>query len=120
MKHQANSMTLYEQFQKAQTETDSFLSAADDLSKHMAGVLGISYDTPVAPPCVKVPEMNDLQNVLSREVSGDTEGSALLPESSTGANTPGSKKKKEKGSTPKEKKKAAPFSGLKTAFSKKE
>jgi len=56
IKVQANSMTLYEQFQKAQQDTDTFLTSASDFSKHMSDVLGIPYNKPKSPPIVSLPD----------------------------------------------------------------
>jgi len=46
IKQQANSMTLYERFQKAQNDTDDFLSSADEFSSRTAAVLGQKYEKP--------------------------------------------------------------------------
>lgn len=68
MRAQANSITLYEHFQKAQKETDLFLSAADGFTKHMAKALGVAYEKPVSRGVVNVPTLQSMQDALKEEV----------------------------------------------------
>jgi len=107
MRSQANSMTLYEQFQKAQEETTDFLTQADGFAKHMSGVLGLGYTTPEKPPTVKVPELKDMQAVLEKEVSGSEEGAALM------SHAPSKKQEKEEKGIFGLKN---PFTGVKISF----
>jgi len=46
IKQSANSMTLYERFQKAQNDTADFLSSAESFSQRTATVLGQPYVKP--------------------------------------------------------------------------
>jgi len=46
IKATANSMTLYERFQKAQNDTADFLSSAEGFSQRTAAVLGTEYKKP--------------------------------------------------------------------------
>eukprot|EP01125_Pyxidicula_operculata_P022758 TRINITY_DN9557_c0_g1_i1.p1 TRINITY_DN9557_c0_g1~~TRINITY_DN9557_c0_g1_i1.p1 ORF type:complete len:618 (+),score=163.99 TRINITY_DN9557_c0_g1_i1:38-1855(+) len=70
MKAQANAMPLYDQFQKAQKDTDSFLSSADSFSKRMSNTLGIAYEKPKPPTVMKLPSASSLGNIVS-ETGGD-------------------------------------------------
>jgi len=58
IKLQANSMTLYERFQKAQNDTNDFLASADSFSQRTSAVLGTPYNPP------KVTEEELLKNSI--------------------------------------------------------
>lgn len=60
IKAQANSMTLYQMFQKAKDDTTSFLNMADEFSQHMSEVLGVPYQKPESKHAVQIPEMEAL------------------------------------------------------------
>jgi len=55
IKAQANSMTLYDRFQKVKEDTNEFLGAADKFSKRTADILGLPYETPGPPKLMKLP-----------------------------------------------------------------
>jgi len=55
IKAQANSMTLYDRFQKVKEDTNEFLGAADKFSKRTADILGLEYQTPGPPKTMKLP-----------------------------------------------------------------
>jgi len=70
IKLQANSMTLYERFQKAQNDTNDFLSSADSFSQRTSAVCG----TPYNPPKVTEEELQknsiDNNDVLLQKIQG--------------------------------------------------
>jgi len=74
MKIHANSMTLYDQFQKAQDDTTAFLSLADGFSKNVSGILGIAYSKPKSPPIVNLPSPKALDQLSEREVGPGSDG----------------------------------------------
>jgi len=70
MKLQANSMTLYERFQKAQNDTNDFLESANSFSERTAKVLGQPY----VPPKISEEDLQksaiDNNDVLLQKIQG--------------------------------------------------
>jgi len=67
MRSQANSLTLYEQFQKARDDTAQFLTDAENFSKHTAKLLGTEYSKPPAPSFVKLPDLSTIEGLMGDE-----------------------------------------------------
>jgi len=63
IKVQANSLTLYEMFQKASQDTTEFLNAASDFAEHMSHVLGITYTPPPNQQVVHLPDIHELKSL---------------------------------------------------------
>jgi hypothetical protein len=70
IKLQANSMTLYERFQKAQNDTQDFLSSADSFSQRTAQVLGQPYEKPKISEDDLQKQCLDNNDVLLQKISG--------------------------------------------------
>jgi len=67
VKSQANSMTLYDMFQKASEDTESFLAAATSFAKHMSSALGMTYQEPPIPQSiVSLPSVKELKSLASK------------------------------------------------------
>eukprot|EP01124_Arcella_intermedia_P024781 TRINITY_DN4260_c0_g1_i1.p1 TRINITY_DN4260_c0_g1~~TRINITY_DN4260_c0_g1_i1.p1 ORF type:complete len:949 (-),score=275.18 TRINITY_DN4260_c0_g1_i1:43-2889(-) len=64
IKVQANSLTLYEMFQEASAETDTFLTAATDFASHMSSVLGVTYKAiDKTDKMVSLPDIKELKSI---------------------------------------------------------
>jgi len=58
IKAQANSMTLFDRFQKASEDTNSFCAFADKFASRTADLLGLPYKTPDPPVALKLPDIS--------------------------------------------------------------
>jgi len=72
MRAQANSLTLYEQFQKAKEDTQVFLDDADNFSRQAAKILGFEYTKPPNHTVVKLPDMTLIEALMGNEEMADT------------------------------------------------
>jgi hypothetical protein len=69
IKVKANSLTLYEMFQKASQDTTEFLNAATDFANHMSAVLGITYSPPQQQQVVSLPDIKELKGLCGGTVN---------------------------------------------------
>jgi len=58
IKAQANSMSLFDRFQQANEDTNSFCNLADKFAKRTSNLLGLPYETPDPPPTLKLPDIS--------------------------------------------------------------
>jgi len=64
IKVQANSLTLYEMFQEASAETNTFLTAATDFASHMSSVFGVVYKAQdKTDKMVSLPDIKELKSI---------------------------------------------------------
>jgi len=70
IKLQANSMTLYERFQKAQNDTEDFLASADSFSQRTAQVLNQPYNPPKISEDDLKKQSIDNNDVLLQKIQG--------------------------------------------------
>jgi hypothetical protein len=69
IKMKANSLTLYEMFQKASQDTNEFLNAATDFASHMSAVLGITYTPPQQQQVISLPDIEELKSICTNPQS---------------------------------------------------
>lgn len=70
MKTQANSLTLYEQFQKAQDETSKFVETSTNFSRYLSETLGLPNFTPKVGGIMKVPDLEMMNSITFQPPQG--------------------------------------------------